>query len=219
LIGRSQENIQSNIRGVVIRISYQAKGFWAGVGAALLFTLPMSSPLLAADPPPLTDTSAKPSPAVAPGVNAQRMCAAPAAEFQQALADAMADGLVKPQHKSAFLQQLGRCRAVYQAEIARLKTDFAALPSTSVCHSAQRDLHEGLEIFDAIKARAQLLPLDSEEDRQAAGIFFTRTSPGLVRAVNGLYLLRHGVCMEEERAPFDSASTDSEISHPTLYLE
>lgn len=208
-------------QGCVIRISNQAKRFWPASAAALLVTLSLSSPLFAADPPPLTDTDTgtEKSHTAAPGVDAQRLCAAPATEFEQALADAMVADLVKRQHRRYFLQQLSRCRAVYQAEIERLDADFAALPPTSICHSAQRDLHHGLEIFDAIQVRAQQLPLDTEEDRQAAGIFFSRTSPGLVRAVNGLYLLRHGVCMEEQRASFDSVLTDPEISHSSRYLE
>lgn len=200
----------------MIRISNRAWSMRLAGSAALLL---LCSGILAADPPPLTDESVPAPVASAPGVDAQRLCAAPVAEFEQALANVMTQGAVESRHKRDFLLQLSRCRAVYEAEMERLKADFTDLPQSSVCHSAQRDLREGLEIFDAIEQRAQQLTLDTEEDRQAAGVFFSRTSPGLVRAVNGLYLLRHGVCMEEQRAPFDAVLTDPDISHPALYLE
>lgn len=204
----------------MIRISNQARELCAVLSAFLLIMLAPGSVLLAADPPPLTDTDSETSfRPPAPGVDAQRLCAAPVADFQHVLARAMAADGIKSEHKRGFKQQLQQCRSVYEAEMERLKADFTDLPQSSVCHSAQRDLREGLEIFDAIEQRAQQLTLDTEEDRQAAGVFFSRTSPGLVRAVNGLYLLRHGVCMEEQRAPFDAVLTDPDISHPALYLE
>lgn len=153
------------------------------------------------------------------GADAQQLCATPVAEFQQVLAGAIKERRLTAAHRRGFLRQVENCRSVYHLELARLKADFADLPGSSVCHSAQRELAEGLDIFDAIAARARELPLDSQETREAAGVFFNSTSPGLVRAVNGLYLLRHGVCIEELYAPFDAALTDSEISRSHIYLQ
>lgn len=168
-------------------------------------------PVLAADPPPLSGDA--PAVTVAPpGVDAQRLCAAPATELQQALTRALKAHAVTAEHQRDFFRQLDSCREVYGLEMQRLEADFADLPAGSICHSAQRDLQEGLKIFDAIEARARALPLRSEEDLQAAGTFFNLTSPGLVRAVNGLYLLRHAVCLEERSAALPASRTDSEIS-------
>ncbi|MFO7704341.1 MAG: hypothetical protein R6V43_04275 [Halopseudomonas sp.] len=157
---------------------------------------------------------------VAPaGVDAQRVCASPVTELQETLAEAMATGQVKAEHKQAFLVSLARCRSVYQMEMQRLTSDFAGLAEDSYCHAAQHGLHEGVTIFNAIEARARGLPMHTAAGRQAAGQFFRLASPGLVRAVNGLYLLRHGVCMEEQRAPFAPPRTDAEIGHPRLHRE
>lgn len=199
----------------MIRISNRGKALLSRIGAVLIVTLPLGGPVLAAelpiaelpiadppiaDPPPLTRSAVvQVEPA---GVDAQRVCASPLTKLQATLAEAMATGQVKPEHKQSFLESLARCRSVYQVEMQRLNSDFAGLPEDSYCHAVQHGLHEGLAIFNAIETRARGLPMHTAEGRQAAGHFFRLTSPGLVRAVNGVYLLRHGVCMEEQSASF-----------------
>ncbi|WP_152486770.1 hypothetical protein [Halopseudomonas pelagia] len=206
----------------MIRISDQVKDLCVGPSGALrvtflCLTLLLNSPLFAADPPPLTDAAR--STTAPAGVNAQQLCAAPVLAFQERLAEAMLERVVTPGHQQSFLKQVQSCRRVYQLEVERLEADFAALPNSSVCHAALRELPEGLDVFNAIEKRARALRLDSQENRDAAGAFFRLTSPGLVRAVNGLYLLRHGVCMEEVYAPFATVLTDPEISRALIYLE
>lgn len=210
-----EDHVPSCCRGAVIHISDRGKVLRAGIRAVLIVTLPLGGPVLAAesliaelpmaelpmaDPPPLTASAVL---QVAPtGVDAQLLCASPITELQASLAAAMATGQVKTEHKQAFLRSLARCRSVYQVEMQRLNSDFAGLAEDSYCHAAQHGLHEGEAIFSAIETRARGLPMHTAEGRQAAGNFFRLNSPGLVRAVNGLYLLRHGVCMEEQSAPF-----------------
>lgn len=196
----------------------KARLLQAGAIMAVCTLIEPARPVLAADPPPLNG-DAPAATVAASGVDAQKLCAAPATELQRALARALKVHAVTANHRRAFLRQLDSCREVYLLEMQRLEADFADLPAGSICHSAQRDLHEGLDIFDAIEARARALPLRSAEDLQAAGTFFNLTSPGLVRAVNGLYLLRHAVCLEERSAPFPASLTDSEISPLNLPLD
>jgi hypothetical protein len=194
----------------VIHISVQARKICRFAGSALCLALLLSGRIYAADPPPLTP--ADNAPAVNPGVNAQQLCAAPASELQEQVSSMTARREVTTEHQQAFLGLVDSCRKVYLSEIERLAADFAQLPSDSVCHAAQRDLPEGLVVFDDIEAHARALHFDSQENREAAGTFFSLTGPGMVRAVNGLYLLRYGVCVEEQSAPFDTPLTDSVIS-------
>lgn len=123
---------------------------------------------------------------------------------------------VTTEHQRAFLSLIDSCRQVYLSELERLAADFKQLPSDSVCHAAQGDLPEGLAVFDDIEMHARALHFDSQENREAAGTFFSLTGPGMVRAVNGLYLLRYGVCVEEQSAPFGLPLTDSVISPASI---
>lgn len=200
----------------MIRISDQFSGLCLSAGVALCSILlwvvwALHNPLFAADPPPLT-SSMRASSAPEEGVNAQERCAAPVVEFQQEVNRAKQQDVLAVQHQRRFLQQLDSCRSVYQLELERLRADFAKLPSSSVCQAAQRELPEALEVFDAMAERARALQFDTRENRQAAAAFFSLTGPGLVRAVNGLYLLRYGVCMEEIYAPFTTPLTDPDIT-------
>lgn len=167
----------------------------------------------------LTSCAQATDPPTAQGNDANTQCAEPALQLEHQLQAALADNSIDASHRQRFLDQVQQCRGVYQVELENLRRDFAELPEDAYCHAVRREFSEALNLFDDIEAKAAEMPLDSEEDRAAAGTFFSLTSPGLVRAVNGLFLLRHGICMEEEIAPFEHPLTDTEISQPNIYLE
>lgn len=177
----------------------------------------LASAVMADDPPPVGRAAHQPLPVSANDANTH--CAEPALQLEQELQAALEENTIDASHRQRFLEQVKQCRVIYQVELENLRVDFADLPEDAYCHAVRREFTEALDLFDDIEAKAAEMPLENEEDREAAGTFYSLTSPGLVRAVNGLFLLRHGICMEEEIAPFDHPLTDTEISQPNIYLE
>lgn len=144
--------------------------------------------------------------------DAQTFCAEPAHQFSLKLSQAAAGQGLDDELRGEFLKQLEQCRAVYRFHLQQLADEFDDLPAGAYCHSVRREFVESEYLFTVAASRAVQLPLLTDEDRKVAAAFFRRTAPALVRAVNGLFILRHGICMEERIAPFDQPPFESEIN-------
>lgn len=157
--------------------------------------------------------------AVADPADAQAYCAGPAHRFSLALSKAMSAQGVDDELRSQFLRHLKQCREVYQYQLQQLADEFDDLPADAYCHSVRREFVEAESLFDIAEVRANQLPLSSEEERLAAGTFFRHASPALARAVNGIFLLRHGICMEERIAPLEQPPMGSRINQTYPHIE
>ena len=137
--------------------------------------------------------------------DAQAHCAGPTQRFMDQLnvADADGDRHIDDALRGAFVRNLEQCRASYQYQLKQLEVEFDDLPADAYCHSVRREFIEAESLFDIAVARVEQLPLDGDEEQRSAAVFFAHASDALVRAVNGLFLLRHGICLEERIAPFD----------------
>jgi hypothetical protein len=151
--------------------------------------------------------------------DAQALCAAPAYQFSSDLAEASAAQALEETLRQQFLVHLEKCRAVYRYHLAQVTDDFLDLPADAYCHAVRRDFIESEYLFDVAASRAAQLPLGSIEDRAAAAEFLQRANSALVRAVNGVFLLRHGICMEERIAPFTRPPFESEINRTYPHIE
>lgn len=151
--------------------------------------------------------------------DAQAYCAGPVHRFSRVLSKAMAAQGVDDELRSQFLRNLKQCREVYRYQLQQLADEFGDLPADAYCHSVLREFVESESLFDIAEVRANQLPLSSEEERLAAGMFFRHASPALARAVNGLFLLRHGICREERIAPLVQPPMGSRINQTYPHIE
>ncbi|WP_373185338.1 hypothetical protein [Halopseudomonas sp.] len=165
------------------------------------------------------DAPVAPALLVAGPADGQSYCAEPAYQFSIALSAAVSAHGVDEELRARFLSHLETCRAVYRYHLQRLASEFDDLPPGAYCHSVRREFIEAEELFDIAAIRGMQLPLDSDEARRAAADFFRHASPALVRAVNGLFLLRHGICVEERIAPFDHPPFQSRINRTYPHIE
>lgn len=151
--------------------------------------------------------------------DAQTYCAGPVQAFARALEQINPNQGVDEPLRDQFLQDLEQCRTVYRYQLTRLADDFTDLPAGAYCHSVRREFIESEDLFDIAAARAQQLPLESEEERGVAADFFLQAGAALVRAVNGLFLLRHGICEEERIAPFDQHPFKNDIGRTYPHIQ
>tara|TARA_R110000850_G_scaffold86850_4_gene186867 strand:+ start:2090 stop:2791 length:702 start_codon:yes stop_codon:yes gene_type:complete len=151
--------------------------------------------------------------------DAQTLCAAPAQQFSARLTEAGTTAAVDESLREQFLAHLEQCRAVYRYHLAQVGRDFQDLPAGAYCHSVREDFIEAEYLFDVASLRAAALPLGSEEEREEAVAFLQDANGALVRAVNGVFLLRHGICMEERIAPFARPPFESEINRTYPHIE
>lgn len=156
---------------------------------------------------------------VAEAEDAQALCAKPAQQFSDRLAETSATQGIDETLREQFLAHLEQCRAVYRYHLARIEADFQDLPARAYCHSVRRDFLDAEHLFDVAVLRAAQLPLASTDQRSEAVAFLQNANSALVRAVNGVFLLRHGICKEERIVPFDRPPFESEINRTYPYNE
>lgn len=151
------------------------------------------------------------APLRAAAVDAQEACVAPVQSFVAAL-DGGETG--EPQRRD-FLGLVEACTAVYLHELGQIERDYSRLPATSHCRDMGEEFRDTLETLRRIERTASTLPLDSTADREAAAAFYRLAAPGLARAVNGLFILHHGICREEVRGTLRPVqSSNATISAP-----
>lgn len=153
--------------------------------------------------------------------DAQTHCAEPAHQLSRALDEAvgMSGQVLDDKLRGQFLKHFEQCRAIYRYHLQRLAEEFTDLPADAYCHSVRREFIEAESLFDVAANRAIQLPLASDEDRQAAAAFLRQASSTLLRTLNGLFLLRHGICMEERIVPFDHPPFESDINRTYPHIE
>lgn len=157
--------------------------------------------------------------AVAELEDAQTACAAPVSALSAELTEAAIGQGADEEMRQQFLSRLEQCRAVYRYHLAKVGADFVDLPASAYCHSVRRDFVHAEYLFDVAASRAEQVPLNSTEDRISAAEFLRDANGALVRAVNGVFLLRHGICMEERIAPFTHPPFESEINRTYPHIE
>jgi hypothetical protein len=121
--------------------------------------------------------------------------------------------------RDEFERNLERCRASYQYQLKQLEVKFDDLPVDAYCHSVRRESIDAESLLDIDAARVKQLPLNGGEEQRAAADFLAHASDGLVRSVNGLFLLRHGICIEERITPFDQLPFGGSPSQTYSHIE
>jgi hypothetical protein len=172
--------------------------------------------------PTLADTTQAPSKTdPADPADAQAHCAAPAQRFMDQLnaTDAGVGKRIDDVLRDEFVRNLERCRASYQYQLKQLEIEFNDLPVDAYCHSVRREFIDAESLFDIAVARVRQLPLNGDEEQRTAVDFFAHASDALVRSVNGLFLLRHGICVEERITPFDQPPFGGSPSQTYSHIE
>tara|TARA_R110000782_G_scaffold138157_1_gene230782 strand:- start:1174 stop:1761 length:588 start_codon:yes stop_codon:yes gene_type:complete len=170
--------------------------------------------------PTLADDTTLASPKTDPA-DAQAHCAGPVQRFMDQLnaADADVGRRIDDVLRDEFVRNLERCRASYQYQLKQLEIEFNDLAVDAYCHSVRREFIDAESLFDIAVARVRQLPLNGDEEQRTAVDFFAHASDALVRSVNGLFLLRHGICVEERITPFDQPPFGGSPSQTYSHIE
>ncbi|MEH6565654.1 MAG: hypothetical protein V7756_10065 [Halopseudomonas sp.] len=135
--------------------------------------------------------------AVEPQLDAEAVCAGPLRSFQAKL-----NGKLNVERQAAplklqMLQLLDDCQNVVEQQIGRLSVDFQQLPDDSQCQQGLSELEPFVPLFTDMRQQINAQALNSHALRRDALEYFRVIAPGVLRAVNGVFLHRYAVCEPE----------------------